>query len=337
MKTYNIILISILVMAITATNIFAQDYFMNPGQTITVDNQDITLQSVSDNQTLFVVGDKNKIIHTGNSGKFQDFRIFVKEAGLLNDEDEEETAHVSICKIESEELCNGIDDNCDGNVDDVSKDCGLGIGICVMGRQECINGEWGYCNSPTSQNEICNGLDDNCDGTIDEGLSERSCGLGLGICTGSQRCENGVWTSCTAREPTKEVCNGKDDDCDGNTDNGLVDCSEGNFVVSDDISKAEQNVNNDEEKKIENYDNKQNVEENDNSIKEKETSINKNDEKDADADTSNDDDINAITGNAVKEENSDDNSQDVTEIKSETTIKEKGLFGRFWEWFLRII
>lgn len=80
--------------------------------------------------------------------------------------------------------------------------------------------------------EICNGLDDDCNGAVDdvviavlpgevfftEPLSmqcQNQCGLG------KQYCLSGSWTECDARQPSSEVCDGKDNDCNGFADDGL--------------------------------------------------------------------------------------------------------------------
>src|SRR4030043_177564 len=132
----------------------------------------------------------------------------------------------SVCsKLPGVESCNGLDDDCDGSVDEVcnctdgaTKSCGSDVGECVSGLQTCVNGNWGSCiGSVGPVSEVCNNKDDNCDGTVD-GLTSSSGCLQAGICQGSfQTCSGGVWSSCS-KLPTTESCNGLDDDCDGSID-----------------------------------------------------------------------------------------------------------------------
>jgi len=85
------------------------------------------------------------------------------------------------------------------------------------GEQSCVPGL-----------EVCNGIDDDCDKLIDEdeaGMKmTRDCSNGCGA--GIQVCEHAEWSACDAPPQQQEVCNGKDDDCDGFADNGF-DCAIG--------------------------------------------------------------------------------------------------------------
>lgn len=132
----------------------------------------------------------------------------------------------------STEICNGIDDDCDGMADEgVSncctpgerKACGSSTGECVQGYQECDqNRSWGNCIGQTlPTNEICNGKDDDCNGSIDDtNFGMISCGtVGTPCFNQVQTCVNGQVQACTPKPPQTEVCNGKDDDCDGMADN----------------------------------------------------------------------------------------------------------------------
>ncbi len=137
------------------------------------------------------------------------------------------------------EICdNGKDDNCDGKIDEENcvcldgkeRKCGIQRGECVEGIQRCVAGLWDKCvGSKEPEAEVCDGKDNNCDGTIDEGVPNccqpeetRPCGeSSQGECKkGIQRCKSGVWTDCEGEvKPAEEVCDGKDNDCDGQIDN----------------------------------------------------------------------------------------------------------------------
>ena len=140
--------------------------------------------------------------------------------------------------------CDGRDNDCDGKTDEgcecrngSSRACysgkagTSGKGACRAGVQICKDGKWdnGCRGQVTTGTETCNDLDDDCDGNVDNGL-ERDCysgppgSVGKGECrAGRQTCTAGRWGACSGETaPVVEVCNGKDDDCDGKVDDGLV-------------------------------------------------------------------------------------------------------------------
>lgn len=156
----------------------------------------------------------------------------------------------------SQETCNGADDDCNGYVDDFAIDSstwyrdrdGDGFGSENEPRLSCRIPQ-GYSSTqddcddsdpsvhPQAQ-EVCNGIDDNCDGRIDEHDSEEfcydgdprqlsfpgtACHAGVKICVGGNlKCVNEVL-------PKAEICDGVDNDCDGQIDEDFV--SPDNFDI----------------------------------------------------------------------------------------------------------
>jgi hypothetical protein len=79
------------------------------------------------------------------------------------------------------EVCNGLDDDCDGAIDnppfadaftpgDVAAfPCSTGKpGICAIGQYTCSGGRRVCTAPPRAPLDVCNGLDDTCDGKTDE-------------------------------------------------------------------------------------------------------------------------------------------------------------------------
>lgn len=130
------------------------------------------------------------------------------------------------------EICDGRDNNCDGQVDeglDLVTRCqdADGDGHGVLGKATIVgctgNPGFGLCDADCDDKdpavypgatEICNSRDDNCNQQVDEN-ARPSCGVGW-----CRRYAPDCNSPCVPAEPLVEACNDYDDDCDGVKDNG---------------------------------------------------------------------------------------------------------------------
>ena len=137
--------------------------------------------------------------------------------------------------VPTDEVCgNGLDDDCDGQVDetcdcqpDDMQPCYSGpagtedVGICTAGTQACdpATHTWGACTGDVipASSEDCNNEDDDCDGEIDQGIAPILCGVGACVAM-VEGCVAGVVPTCVPGQPSIEVCDGLDNDCDQLTD-----------------------------------------------------------------------------------------------------------------------
>jgi hypothetical protein len=150
------------------------------------------------------------------------------------------------------ELCNGIDDNCDTQIDEGVKStfyadadndtygnpnvttlaCSAPTGY-VSNNTDCNDGN---INVHPNATEVCNGIDDNCNSQIDEGVKSTfyadadndtygnpnittlACSAPTGYVSSNTDCNDG---NINVHPNATEVCNGIDDNCNSQIDEGV--------------------------------------------------------------------------------------------------------------------
>lgn len=184
--------------------------------------------------------DCDSTVDEGTSWYDDDGDGFTEDAGDCDDGDASEHPGAT-------ERCDGDDDDCDGTVDegtDCADDDGDGY---TEAEGDCHDGDAAI--NPGEAEIAGNGIDDDCDGTVDDGAYD---GDGDGFTASAGDCDD---ADPAVFPGAAELPDGKDNDCDGRTDEGTVaydddgdgwseaagDCHDGDAGISPDAEEIPDN------------------------------------------------------------------------------------------------
>ncbi len=179
---------------------------------------------------------------------------------VLNDEDCDDS--IAAINPNATETCNGLDDNCDGSIDeglspDADGDGYTAIGSCSGTADDCDDADPNI--NPGMSEDPCNGIDDNCNGVVDEGgglttwyadwdgdgygdpnISTTSCVPPANFVDNDDDCND---NAININPAATEVCDGFDNNCDGNIDDGFDEDGDGFKTCQGDCDDNDPAVN----------------------------------------------------------------------------------------------
>jgi alpha-tubulin suppressor-like RCC1 family protein len=141
------------------------------------------------------------------------------------------------------EQCDGNDNDCDGTVDEGNpggaQACSTGLkGVCAAGVTYCFGGNLHCAQTTPESSEICDQLDNDCDGSADDGLTFQAwyrdqdgdgygnasqavsdCRQPAGYVANAWDCHD---ANAAIRPGASEVCDGVDNNCNGQAEEGLT-------------------------------------------------------------------------------------------------------------------
>jgi len=137
-----------------------------------------------------------------------------------------------------ETLCDGKDNDCDGDTDETVTTAGAGCkaqGVCAYGVAALCKDATATCAYDNvlayeATETSCDGKDNDCNGLTDDNLDPKGSACSFqGVCADTMiaTCKDATWSCDTSQvagyEETEKSCDGKDNDCNGQTDENLND------------------------------------------------------------------------------------------------------------------